>query len=75
METKRNEQGLLTIELGFPVYAVEYSTITKTVFVAGGGGPSKSGVRNSMVPARHYALLMSDFLLPKSQDWDRQDAK
>jgi hypothetical protein len=37
------------VELGFPVYAVEYAANTGTIFVAGGGGPAKSGVRNSIV--------------------------
>lgn len=38
------------LELGFPVYAVAYSEATSVLYVAGGGGPAKSGVRNCLVP-------------------------
>jgi hypothetical protein len=37
------------VHFGFPVYAVAYSAATSTIFVAGGGGPAKSGVRNAIV--------------------------
>lgn len=37
------------LNLGFPVFAVDYSAATSTLFVAGGGGPAKTGVRNSIV--------------------------
>ena len=37
------------VHFGFPVYAVAYSDATSTIFVAGGGGPAKSGVRNAIV--------------------------
>lgn len=37
------------IQLGFPVYSVDYVPKTATVFVAGGGGPGKTGVKNSIV--------------------------
>lgn len=42
-------QLLDRLQLGFPVYAVDYSAATSTLFVAGGGGPAKTGVRNSIV--------------------------
>lgn len=42
-------QLLDRLQLGFPVYAVDYSAATNTLFVAGGGGPAKTGVRNSIV--------------------------
>jgi len=35
--------------VGFPVYAVEFSAATSTLFIAGGGGPGRSGVRNAIV--------------------------
>lgn len=37
------------VQLGFPVYAVNYSADDGTLFVAGGGGPAKTGVRNAIV--------------------------
>lgn len=50
-------QLLDRLQLGFPVYAVDYSAATSTLFVAGGGGPAKTGVRNSIVE-RFGGLLM-----------------
>ena len=40
------------LNVGFPVYAVEYCPESNVLFVAGGGGPAKSGVRNSIVSKR-----------------------
>ena len=37
------------VSVGFPVYAIEYSAPTKSLFIAGGGGPGRSGVKNSIV--------------------------
>lgn len=37
------------LNVSFPVYAVEYCPDDNILFVAGGGGPAKSGVRNSIV--------------------------
>jgi len=37
------------LNVGFPVYAVEYYAATNLLFIAGGGGPTKSGVRNVIV--------------------------
>ena len=37
------------LNVGFPVYAVEYDPATNLLFIAGGGGPTKSGVRNVIV--------------------------
>ncbi|PJF18165.1 hypothetical protein PSACC_02030 [Paramicrosporidium saccamoebae] len=47
------------VELGFPVYAVEYAANTGTIFVAGGGGPAKSGVRNSIVSLQAVNFMSS----------------
>lgn len=44
------------VHVGFPVYAIEYSAPTKSLFVAGGGGPGRSGVKNVIV------IILSDYL-------------
>lgn len=49
MEVLQKTMPADKVQLGFPVYAVAYSPATSTIYVAGGGGPGKSGVRNAIV--------------------------
>lgn len=58
-ETKFFPAG--NLQVGFPIYAVEYSAATSTLFVAGGGGPAKTGVRNSIVRL-HFPFILLEIL-------------
>lgn len=51
MTTKGSSSGHFAAVTDFPVYAVAFASENELI-VAGGGGPSKSGIKNSIVRLR-----------------------
>lgn len=45
------------LNLGFPVYAVEFIPKSSTLLIAGGGGPGRTGIRNAIVSLKMRNIL------------------
>lgn len=52
-----------SVLLGFPVFAIAFCPTSLALYVAGGGGPAKSGVRNCLVWRATQQTLPSPALL------------
>lgn len=65
----------MDLKPGIPVYGAAFDARDDALFAVGGGGPSKTGVKNAIVPFLHYMLNVVLVADPATSDTVRLAAK